>query len=142
MASSCLESVAAVPTTATTTKLRHNVSKESEISRLTMKDQKGILAKAEGEWHDEVLQIWTALGCHQHLDLLEVCAPWDSPLGKSVERHGGTVMRLGVHNGFDLSTTKGYQKASEILRNKRKHRVLLTPLFRTATRKQNNKSPT
>jgi len=62
MASSCLESVAAVPTTATTTILRQNVSKESEISSLPMKDQKGILAKAEGEWHDEVLQIWTPWG--------------------------------------------------------------------------------
>ena len=41
------------------------------------------------------------------LDLLEVCAPWDTPLSQSVIDQGGEAMRVGLHNGFDLSTKAG-----------------------------------
>ena len=54
--------------------------------------------------------------CQKGVDLVEVCAPWDSPLCDSVERLGGKTLRLGLHNGFDLSTKEGLRKASKVLR--------------------------
>lgn len=39
------------------------------------------------------------------LDLLEICAPWDSPLSEEFKAQGGRVERLGLHNGYDLSNS-------------------------------------
>ena len=36
----------------------------------------------------------------QQVDLVELCAPWDSPLFQAVEDLGGIVVRLGPHNGY------------------------------------------
>ena len=52
-------------------------------------------------------------------DLIEVCAPWDSPLVEEVERQGGKGMRMGLHNGYDLSTRAGFLKAVDVLRKTR-----------------------
>ena len=44
------------------------------------------------------------------LDLLEVCAPWDAPLTQTVREFGGKAMSIiGVHNGYDLTTLKGFR---------------------------------
>ena len=94
---------------------------------LRSKDQGDRMAKAERDWHEYFLQVWMALGCHQDLDLLEVCAPWDSPLAASVASLGGKVMRLGIHNGFDLSTTKGYHMAAEVIKTKKPRYVHCSP---------------
>ena len=50
------------------------------------------------------------------LDLLEICAPWDSPLSEEYKTQGGRVERLGLHNGYDLSTRTGYRKAVAFLK--------------------------
>ena len=47
---------------------------------------------------------------------MEVCTPWDSPLAEAVERHGGSTMRLGLQNGFDMSTRSGFRKAAALIR--------------------------
>ena len=60
-------------------------------------------------------------------DLLEVCTPWDSPLGLAVEGRGGSVQRLGLHNGFDLSTRPGLRKALAELRRYRPRLVRCSP---------------
>ena len=44
-------------------------------------------------------------------DLVEVCSPWDSPLRIAVEGAGGKVFRMGIRNGYDLSTQAGLIKA-------------------------------
>ena len=54
-----------------------------------------------------------------YYDLFEVCAPWDSNLGKEVEKQGGKVLRLGPHNGFDLTTKEGFRKAAQAFRTYR-----------------------
>ena len=48
------------------------------------------------------------------LDLLEVCAPWDSPLSAAVREAGGKAMSVGVHNGYDLSASEGFRKTAII----------------------------
>ena len=53
------------------------------------------------------------------LDLLEVCAPWDSTLSQSVIDQGGKAMRVELHNGFDLSTKAGFTKACHLLLEQR-----------------------
>ena len=76
--------------------------------------------------HDEVMQAMHVMKGHQ-LDLLEVCSPWDSPLGVEVEKLGGSVMRLGVHNGYDLSTKEGFRRAAKVLRELRPRHVHFSP---------------
>ena len=44
---------------------------------------------------------------------MEVCCPWDSPLSTAVEKAGGKVFRVGIHNGFDLSTKVGVARAMQ-----------------------------
>lgn len=70
-------------------------------------------------------------------DLIEVCAPWDSNLGKEVERQGGSCLRMGVHNGFDLSTKAGFQKAAKVIRETRPRLIHLSPACFPWTRLQN-----
>ena len=62
-----------------------------------------------------------------HVDLVEVCAPWDSPLCRAVRECGGTAIALGVHNGFDLLTTQGYRKAIDVIRKLRPRYVHISP---------------
>ena len=66
-------------------------------------------------------------GQTRQLDLLEVCCPWDSPLAKAVQDQGGTVFRIGIHNGFDLSTRGGFLKALHVLRRLRPRYLHLSP---------------
>ena len=82
----------------------------------------------------------------QRMDLVEVCAPWDSPLADAVDLEGGFSFRMGLHNGFDLTSEKGFRKAAQFLR---KHNpamfMLLLPVspgvpYKTATRRIPNKS--
>lgn len=49
------------------------------------------------------------------LDLLEVCCGPDSSLTNMVTEQGGKAMRLGLHNGYDMSTQSGLQKALRVL---------------------------
>ena len=75
---------------------------------------------------EQACHCFRALG-KERLDLLEVCAPWDSPLGKAVQEAEGTVERLGLHNGYDLSTRSGTQKAMEFMRRHRPRHVHFSP---------------
>lgn len=60
-------------------------------------------------------------------DLVEVCAPWDSPLGTFCEKFGGKVARLGIHNGYDMSTRRGLNRALDFLRKHRPRVAHLSP---------------
>jgi hypothetical protein len=80
--------------------------------------EKEELSKQSHDHSNETMKAWYQL-IGQTVDLVEVCTPWDSPLGKAVEEKGGKVFRMGVHNGFDLSTRKGFLSACRALRELR-----------------------
>ena len=61
------------------------------------------------------------------LDLLEICAPWDSPLTKAVEEAGGRAVALGLQNGYDLTTTSGFRKAAQFMREMKPRYVHISP---------------
>lgn len=61
------------------------------------------------------------------LDLLEVCAPWDSPLCWAVREQGGRAMSIGLHNGFDLTTRSGLKKAAALVRESRPRYMHVSP---------------
>lgn len=62
-----------------------------------------------------------------HADLVEVCAPWDSPLCQAVRDLGGTAVALGHHNGFDLNTMEGYKNALAVIGKLRPRYVHISP---------------
>ena len=72
-----------------------------------------------------------------YYDLFEVCAPWDSNLGKEVEKQGGKVLRLGPHNGFDLTTKEGFRKAAQAFRTYRPRHGHFSPACFPWTQFQN-----
>ena len=80
--------------------------------------------------HDElingVLALRELVGGHS-LDLLEVCAPWDSPLTKAVRDTGGKSMAIGLHNGYDLTTVSGLKKAIALVRKHRPRYIHVSP---------------
>ena len=61
------------------------------------------------------------------LDLVEACSPWHSPLGEAVEQAGGSIFRMGLHNGFDLATRAGLVKALAALRKMRPRYLHVSP---------------
>jgi hypothetical protein len=61
------------------------------------------------------------------LDLLEVCAPWDAPLTQTVRESRGKAMSIGVHNGHDLSTLKGFRAAAHLIRTCRPKYLHISP---------------
>ena len=62
-----------------------------------------------------------------HVDLMEVCCPENSSLGGAVEAQGGTVVRCGLFNGFDMATATGVRRAIHLLRRVRPRRLVLSP---------------
>ena len=61
------------------------------------------------------------------IDLVELCAPWDSPLCSAVRELGGTAIALGPHNGCDLTTMDGYRKVLRIVRKLRPRYLHMSP---------------
>ena len=53
------------------------------------------------------------------VDVMEVCCEMDSLLVKTVEQMGGTGMRLGLFNGYNLLTDAGLQRVLEAIRRYR-----------------------
>lgn len=72
-------------------------------------------------------RLYEALTQDRQIDLVEVCAPWDSPLCQAVRELGGTAVALGIHNGFDLGTMQGFRKALEVIRKLRPRYVHVSP---------------
>ena len=64
---------------------------------------------------------------HMKLDLLEVCAPQDSPLSEAVRNAGGRALSLGLHTGFDLSTRQGFLKAVAGVRDRKPRYAHISP---------------
>ena len=60
-------------------------------------------------------------------DLVEVCCPWDSPLSEAVIQAGGRAFRMGLQNGYDLSTKAGLAKASTMIRRLRPRYIHCSP---------------
>ncbi|CAK0904649.1 unnamed protein product, partial [Prorocentrum cordatum] len=60
-------------------------------------------------------------------DLMEVCCPNESLLGKAVEAQHGRVMRCGLFNGYDMGTATGVRRAMHLLRLARPRRLALSP---------------
>ena len=89
-------------------------------------EHKQLFAKQARKHEQEMVHAFRAL-TPQPCDLLEVCAPWDSPSGKAVEEAGGRVERFGVHNGFDLSTKAGFAMAAARLRELRPRYLHVSP---------------
>ena len=78
-------------------------------------------------------EIDTATWCFEtmvhnsQIDLIELCAPWDSPLCSAVRELGGTALALGPHNGCDLTTMDGYRKVLRIVRKVRPRYLHMSP---------------
>ena len=91
------------------------------------------LSRGRQLWFSEVANqcqnefVGAVRDCTHRLDLLEICAPWDSPLSQAVIDLGGKAMRLGVHNGFDLGTRAGLTKALQVLRKLRPRYAHFSP---------------
>ena len=59
---------------------------------------------------------------------MEVCCPEASSLSAEVLRLGGSAVRLGLHNGHDLSTYQGYLRSKEMMMHtKPRHMWVSTP---------------
>ena len=85
-------------------------------------------AKREIEQERRIAQRdWLDLVKGPQLDLLEVCAPWDSPLVQAIREAGGRALAIGVHNGFDLSTREGFLRAAALLRDCKPKYVHISP---------------
>lgn len=88
--------------------------------------QREELSKRCQEIQNETVKCWDKVVGHK-VDLVEICTPWDSPLGKAVEERGGTVFRMGPHNGYDLTTRSGLVKACATLRELRPRNLHASP---------------
>lgn len=90
-------------------------------------DTHALFAKHKQQVDQQTVSSFDDLRNHGRVDLLEVCAPWDSPLASAVEQLGGTALRVGLHNGFDLSTNGGLRKTLSLLRKIKPRYVHISP---------------
>ena len=88
--------------------------------------KEGLLGPLQAALFDGV-DAFCALTKGSQLDLLEVCAPWDSPLCAAVRNAGGHAMSIGIHNGYDLSTPQGYKNALALIRELRPRYAHFSP---------------
>ena len=91
----------------------------SEVEQLFCKARDGVVNNLVGAIKD--------LTHKQRMDLVEVCAPWDSPLSDAVDLEGGFSFRMGIHNGFDLTSERGFRKAAQFLRKHKPRYVHASP---------------
>ena len=101
--------------------------------------QKGELSGRGSHTCTETMDAMDAV-CGRRVDLFEICAPWDSPLrplSGMVEQCGGRAVRLGVHNGFDLSTKGGFHRAVKELREQKPRKIHFSPPCFPWSRMQN-----
>lgn len=75
----------------------------------------------------ETVECFHSLCNSERVDLLENRAPWDSPLSAAVERLGGSAMRVGLHNNFDMSTSGGLRKVLDLLRKVKPRYLHISP---------------
>ena len=102
------------------------VSVVGEPSKPLKKTEKEGLSKLQC-WHsNDTMSSFDAVTGHR-MDLIEVCAPWDSPLTQEVESRGGKAMRLGLHNGYDLSSRQGFLKAAKAVRTNKPRNLHFSP---------------
>ena len=99
-------------------------SGSEELKPMSRKDQ---LWFSEIASQSEAVFVQTFREVTPQVDLVEVCAPWDSPLSQSVIDHGGKAVRIGIHNGYDLSTKAGCAKAIRLVRELRPRYVHVSP---------------
>ena len=85
----------------------------------------------------EFQKSWEVLVNGSSLDLLEGCAPWDSPLSQAVRETGGRAMSIGVHNGYDLSTSEGFRRVLALVRETKPRYIHVSPLCGPWTSLQN-----
>ena len=50
------------------------------------------------------------------IKFMEICCPAESTLADCMQEHGCEVMRLGLHNGYDLSKKSGFLKAADMVK--------------------------
>ena len=67
------------------------------------------------EQHEEdVVEVLASFPSNR-VDLVEVCCGPNSLLTQVVVEMGGTAERIGLHNGYDMSTPKGLDKARQLI---------------------------
>ena len=87
-----------------------------------------MLHKVQRQIEDETVLAFKELqGVGPTLDLLEVCAPWDSPLVKAVQNAGGQAMAIGLHNDYDLATRRGFVRAAQLIRERKPKYLHVSP---------------
>ena len=59
---------------------------------------------------------WASIFKIDRVDLLELCCPSDSPLSAAVASAGGTSERIGLHNGYNMATSTGFNRAMNTLK--------------------------
>ena len=107
---------------------------------ITIEDKQVIFAainQADSKATKAAKDDWDSLTRKERLDLLEICTPDGSGLGQAVEELGGTVMRLGLHNGYDMSTKSVLNRALHIVREQRPRRLVASPLCHAGSVIQN-----
>lgn len=106
---------------------------ESSGCQVDDQDSMSTLQRGQQLWFSEVAREHEEVFVNEFrsvtgkFDLIEVCAPWDSPLCEHVMKQGGRAMRLGCHNGYDLSTKAGLIRAMQTLRKHRPRYLHFSP---------------
>ena len=76
------------------------------------------LVTALTQSEDDMVEAFTTFSSNR-VDLVEVCCGPNSLLSQVVEQFGGTSERIGLFNGFDMSTSKGLEKARRLVAQRR-----------------------
>ena len=105
--------------------MSESVCPEPEAKNLD--DSQRLFFVRKGRQHEKALVDALRELTPEHVDLLEVCCPWDSPLSQALIDAGGKAYRMGLYNGFDLSTRSGFTKAAATLRRLRPRYIHVSP---------------
>ena len=98
----------------------HSVSEELSdplVQPLSASDR-NFLVTALTQSEDDMVEAFTTFSSNR-VDLVEVCCGPNSLLSQVVEQFGGTSERIGLFNGFDMSTSKGLEKARRLVAQRR-----------------------
>ena len=93
----------------------HEPMPESEpfVKSLALEDR-SFLTSTLKQTEEDVVEVLTTLK-QDRIDLIEVCCGPNSLLGETVVSQAGKAERIGLFNGFDMSTKQGYEKARKFI---------------------------
>ena len=96
-----------------------------KLHRISQRERDSLKLAAEARDRDFAADLWAM---DDRADLIEICVGPESPLSAEMMAQGRQVLRVGLFNGFDMTTAKGCSRAVALVQRHRPKDLWFSPM--------------